>query len=83
MPGLCCRQAVERRAGRKKWFGKRDVLLRVWAIPDAGLVRRTCWPLPTTSRLNRPGRADMSKGIRDVRVVPDLLAGKPGFADRN
>ncbi len=78
MPGLC-RQAVERVQGRKKWFGKRDVLPGVGLYLDGGfgVARRTCRASAChyQAAWNRPD-ADMSKAhSRRLRAVTQLAGG--------
>lgn len=82
MPGLC-RQAVERRAGRKKWFGKRDVLPGVGLYLDGGfgvgkthLLASAYYQLPGTG----PDAPTCPKAFATFGELTQL-AGVFGFAD--
>lgn len=78
-----CRQAVERRAGRKKWFGKRDVLPGVGLYLDGGfgvgkthLLASAYYQLPGTG----PDAPTCPKAFATFGELTQL-AGVFGFAD--
>ncbi|MCV6977609.1 cell division protein ZapE [Mycobacterium bourgelatii] len=78
-----CRQAVERRAGRKKWFGKREVLPGVGLYLDGGfgvgkthLLASAYYALPGSG----PGTSPNPKAFATFGELTQL-AGVFGFAE--